>query len=57
MDIVKKTLSVMGNDRVLFATDGIFEEGVGKTLDASLSDEQMKKLFHDNFANILKMGA
>jgi predicted TIM-barrel fold metal-dependent hydrolase len=57
MDIVKKTISVMGNDRVLFATDGIFEEGVGKTLDASLSDEQMKKLFHDNFANILKMGA
>lgn len=51
-DIVKKTVLALGEDRVLFATDGIYEEGVGKVLDAQLTERQLKKIMHDNCENI-----
>lgn len=51
--MIKKTVRTLGEDRVLFATDMSFEEGVGKILDAGLSAAQMKKIFHDNFVKIL----
>ncbi|MDD5727640.1 MAG: amidohydrolase family protein [Victivallales bacterium] len=51
--MVKKTVAVLGDDRVLFATDMSFEEGVGKILDAGLSETQMRKICHDNIAEIL----
>lgn len=53
--MIRKTVAALGEDRVLFATDMSFEEGVGKVLDAGLSDSQMRKIFHGNFAKILKM--
>ncbi|MFA6714076.1 MAG: amidohydrolase family protein [Victivallaceae bacterium] len=51
--IVRKTVAALGEDRVLFATDMAFEEGVGKILDAGLSETQMRKIFHDNISGIL----
>jgi predicted TIM-barrel fold metal-dependent hydrolase len=51
--IVKKTVDAIGEDRVLFATDGSFEEGVGKTLDAGLSETQLHKVFSKNMQGIL----
>ncbi|MCK9266800.1 amidohydrolase family protein [bacterium] len=52
--IVKKTVKTLGEDRVLFATDGSMDEGVGKVLDAKLSEKQLRKIFSGNFNNILK---
>ena len=54
-DMVKKTVNTLGEDRVMFATDMSFEEGVGKVLDAGLSDSQMKKVFHENIVRILNV--
>lgn len=51
--IVRKTIDALGIDKVLFATDGIFEEGVGKVIDAKLSKDEWRKLLHDNFQAIL----
>ncbi|MFA6292430.1 MAG: amidohydrolase family protein [Victivallales bacterium] len=51
--MIRKTVDTLGEDRVLFATDMSFEEGVGKILDAGLTDVQMKKIFHDNFTGII----
>jgi len=51
--IVHKTVATLGEDRVLFATDMSFEEGVGKILDAGLSDGQLQKVFSGNFHRIL----
>ncbi len=51
--IVRRTVATLGEDRVLFATDMSFEEGVGKILDAGLSDEQLQKIFSGNFHRIL----
>ncbi len=51
--IVKRTAETLGADRVLFATDGSMEEGLGKVLDAGLSGRQLKKIFSGNFNSIL----
>ena len=51
--IVKRTVEALGENRVLFATDGSMEEGVGKILDAGLSEKQMVRIFSGNFHSIL----
>jgi predicted TIM-barrel fold metal-dependent hydrolase len=38
--IVRRTVDTLGVDKVLFATDGSMEEGVGKLLAAGLSDDE-----------------
>ena len=53
--IVKKTIDALGIDHVLFATDGIFEEGVGKVIDAGLREGEYRKLLRNNFQRILAM--
>lgn len=51
--IVRRTVATLGEDRVLFATDMSFEEGVGKVLEAGLSEGQLQKVFSGNFYRIL----
>ncbi|MBU4200653.1 MAG: amidohydrolase family protein [Verrucomicrobia bacterium] len=51
--MIQKTVAILGTERVLFATDMSFEEGVGKVLDAGLSEKQLQKIFSDNYYKIL----
>lgn len=51
--IVDRTVAALGVDKVLFATDMSFEEGVGKVLDAQLTDEERAKVFAENMKGIL----
>ena len=51
--IVTKTVAALGVQRVLFATDSSYEEGVGKILDAGLAPQDEAKLFAGNFKAIL----
>jgi hypothetical protein len=51
--IVDKTVAAIGLDHVLFATDMSMEEGVGKVLDADLTDEQRERIFAGNMKDIL----
>lgn len=51
--MVKRTVQTLGADHVLFATDGILEEGVGKLLDARLSQADMKRICGENARRIL----
>lgn len=44
----------IGVDRLLFASDVNYEISVGKIMHADLSNEERKKIFHDNFNNLLK---
>ena len=44
----------LGEDRLLFGTDNSYYQGVGKILSANLSETQKKKIFFDNFNNLLK---
>ena len=46
----------LGVDRLLFATDVNYETGVGKVMHATLTEEERKKVFFDNFNNLLRKG-
>ncbi len=47
-------LECLGEDRMLFATDMNFETGVGKILAAKLNEQQRRKIFFDNYNNLLR---
>ena len=51
--IVERTVASVGVDHVLFATDMSFEAGVGKVLEADLTEADREKIFALNFRDIL----
>lgn len=50
--IVRRTVNTIGAERVLFATDGVLEEGVGKLLDAGLTGEELHCICRGNWDRI-----
>jgi len=52
VDFAKRTLGI---ERMHFATDLNFETGVGKVLAADLSEQERRRLFWDNYNDILRM--
>jgi predicted TIM-barrel fold metal-dependent hydrolase len=52
--MVDMAVKHIGVDRLLFATDINYETGVGKIMWADLSEEDRKKIFFDNFNNLLR---
>jgi predicted TIM-barrel fold metal-dependent hydrolase len=55
--MVDKAVDALGYERVLFGTDMTLEGGVGKILDANLSDEQRARVLGGTFASILQKRA
>jgi predicted TIM-barrel fold metal-dependent hydrolase len=53
-DTVGRCVRELGVHRVLFATDGVMEGGVGKILSAGLAPEQREAVFWRNFQGILE---
>jgi len=51
--LVDRCVEEIGADRLLFATDMTMEGGVGKVLDADLTDEQRRRIMGSNFQAIL----
>lgn len=47
-------LKTLGEDRLLFGSDNCYYQSVGKVLASSLTEVQKKKLFFDNFNNVLR---
>lgn len=52
--MIDMAIQYLGVDRLLFATDINYETGVGKIIWANLSESDRKKIFFDNFNNLLK---
>jgi len=52
--MIDMAIQYLGVDRLLFATDINFETGVGKVMWANLTEGERKKIFFDNFNNLLK---
>ncbi len=46
----------LGEDRVFFGSDNCYYQAVGKILASNLSDAQKRKIFFENFNNILRKG-
>ena len=50
------SLQHLGEDRLFFASDHSFYQGVGKIFASNLTESQKKKIFFDNYAKVLKKG-
>jgi predicted TIM-barrel fold metal-dependent hydrolase len=44
----------MGEDRVFFGSDNCYYQSIGKILASNLTESQKRKLFFDNYNNVLK---
>ncbi len=54
--MIDMAIKYIGVDRLLFATDINYETGVGKIMWANLSEDDRKKIFFDNFNDLLRKG-
>jgi len=55
-NMVNHALSTIGEDRLFFGSDNSYYQGVSNILSADLTEVQRKKIFFDNYNNILKRG-
>jgi len=53
-NMIDFVLKYMGEDRMFFGTDGSYYQGVGDILASKLTDAQKKKVFFENYNNILR---
>lgn len=54
--MIDGAIRILGEDRLFFGTDFAFYQGVGKIMASNTTDIQKKKIFFDNYNNILKKG-
>lgn len=52
--MIDMAVTYLGVDRLLFATDMNYETGVGKIIWANLNEAERKKVFFENFNNLLR---
>ncbi len=55
-DMINYVLNYLGEDRIFFGSDNSYYQGVSNVLAADLTEIQRKKIFFDNYNNILKLG-
>ena len=53
-NMIDFALKHLGEDRLFFGTDGSYYQGVGGIITSKTDDIQRKKIFFDNFNNILR---
>ena len=53
-NMVDFALEQLGEDRLFFGTDNCYYQSVGKILASNFTEEQKKKVFFDNYNNVLK---
>ncbi len=52
--IVDYAVKYLGEDRILFGCDNSFYQGVGHVISAKITPDQRRKIYFDNYNNILK---
>jgi predicted TIM-barrel fold metal-dependent hydrolase len=55
-NMINYALKYLGEDRLFFASDNSFYQSVSKIIAADLTETQRKKIFFDNYNNLLKKG-
>lgn len=55
-NMIDLAIKYLGEDRLLFGCDNSFYQGVGHIFSAKLTDTQRKKIFFENYSQILKKG-
>ena len=54
--MLEYAIRYLGEDRLLYASDNSFYQSIGNILAADLTDLQRKKIFFDNYNNLLRKG-
>lgn len=54
--LVDYAVRMLGEDRVFFGSDSSFYQAAGKVLSSDLTEAQKRKVFFENYNNILKKG-
>jgi uncharacterized protein len=55
-NIVDFAIMNLGEERIFFGTDGAYIHGVGRVLSSKATEDQKRKIFYDNYVNVLKKG-
>jgi len=55
-NMMNYALKYLGEDRLFFASDNSYYQSVSKILSADLTETQRKKIFFDNYNNMLRKG-
>ena len=55
-NLVDFALRYLGEDRIFFGTDNCYHHGVGKVLASNATEAQKRKIFFENYNNMLKKG-
>lgn len=55
-NMIDFALQTLGEERLFFGSDNSFYQAVGKILSSSLNESQKKKIFFENYNNILRRG-
>lgn len=55
-NIIDFAIKNLGEERIFFGTDNCYHHGVGKVLSSNTTDDQKRKIFFDNYTNVLKKG-
>lgn len=53
-NMIDFALKYLGEDRLFYGTDNSFYQGTGKILASNLNEKQKRKIFFENYNNILK---
>jgi len=55
-NIIDFAIRHLGEDRIFFGTDNCYHHGVGKIIASNATDAQKRKIFFDNYNNMLRKG-
>lgn len=55
-NIIDFAIKHLGEDRIFFGTDNCYHHGIGKILASNATESQKRKIFFDNYNNVLKKG-
>ena len=55
-NMIDFAISYLGEDRLFFGTDSCYEANVAKILASNTTEAQKKKIFFDNYNNVLRKG-
>src|SRR5665648_539652 len=55
-NIIDFAIKHLGEDRIFFGTDNCYHHGVGKVLASDTTEAQKRKIFFENYNNVLRKG-
>lgn len=55
-NMINYAISYLGEERLFFGSDNSFYQSIGKILSADITDDQRRKIFFDNYSNLIKKG-